>query len=282
MLHRPAGRIVRSRRPRDTPEIARTIRARKRSATDQGVSGGRRALVGRNDTLRETRVTPRPAGRALSPARGRRGAAATSSAARGVGAGTPRRGARGRSGAPPPRRPRASDRRAHRSSAPRGAGPRRPGGAGSTSSPPGRALAVARSSDAPDTPSEARIPWSGPHRAAPEGLGLQSTPAPLRVPGRDQAHPSGRGTSSACLASAPVTLDNRARGEIDIGGDALTEREMLEALREIDTPTITNVVATYPGNELCLGLYNPCTSSWSTGCRSRVRARSTGRWPRRW
>lgn len=40
--------------------------------------------------------------------------------------------------------------------------------------------------------------------------------------------------------------------------------EMLEALREFDTPSITNVVATYPGNPLCLGLYNPWTENWYT------------------
>lgn len=33
-------------------------------------------------------------------------------------------------------------------------------------------------------------------------------------------------------------------------------------LRKIDTPTITNVVATYPKNPLCLGLYNPWTENW--------------------
>jgi 4-hydroxy-4-methyl-2-oxoglutarate aldolase len=35
-------------------------------------------------------------------------------------------------------------------------------------------------------------------------------------------------------------------------------------LRTIDTPTITNVVATYPRNPLCLGLYNPWTENWYT------------------
>jgi len=35
-------------------------------------------------------------------------------------------------------------------------------------------------------------------------------------------------------------------------------------LRKIDTPTITNVVATYPRNQLCLGLYNPWTEQWYT------------------
>ena len=44
----------------------------------------------------------------------------------------------------------------------------------------------------------------------------------------------------------------------------LTEQEMLEELKNFDTPSITNVVATYPGNKLCLGLYNPWTENWYT------------------
>ena len=44
----------------------------------------------------------------------------------------------------------------------------------------------------------------------------------------------------------------------------LTERQMLEELKNFDTPSITNVVATYPGNPLCLGLYNPWTENWYT------------------
>ena len=44
----------------------------------------------------------------------------------------------------------------------------------------------------------------------------------------------------------------------------LTEQEMLEELRNFDTPSITNVVATYPQNPLCLGLYNPWTENWYT------------------
>ncbi len=44
----------------------------------------------------------------------------------------------------------------------------------------------------------------------------------------------------------------------------MTEQEMLKALRKIDTPTITNVVATYPGDPLCLGLYNPWSENWYT------------------
>jgi 4-hydroxy-4-methyl-2-oxoglutarate aldolase len=45
---------------------------------------------------------------------------------------------------------------------------------------------------------------------------------------------------------------------------AKSDVELLEELRSIDTPTITNVVATYPKNPLCLGLYNPWTENWYT------------------
>ena len=41
-------------------------------------------------------------------------------------------------------------------------------------------------------------------------------------------------------------------------------RDLYEGLRKIDTPTITNVVATYPKKPLCLGLYNPWTENWYT------------------
>lgn len=44
----------------------------------------------------------------------------------------------------------------------------------------------------------------------------------------------------------------------------LTEQEILEELRNFDTPSITNIVATYPQNPLCLGLYNPWTENWYT------------------
>lgn len=40
--------------------------------------------------------------------------------------------------------------------------------------------------------------------------------------------------------------------------------DLFAALRKIDTPTITNIVATYPRNPLCLGLYNPWTENWYT------------------
>ncbi len=42
------------------------------------------------------------------------------------------------------------------------------------------------------------------------------------------------------------------------------EKEMLEELKNFDTPSITNVVATYPTHPLCLGLYNPWTENWYT------------------
>ncbi len=43
-----------------------------------------------------------------------------------------------------------------------------------------------------------------------------------------------------------------------------TELEMIEELKNYDTPSITNVVATYADNPLCLGLYNPWTENWYT------------------
>lgn len=44
----------------------------------------------------------------------------------------------------------------------------------------------------------------------------------------------------------------------------LSEQEILEELKGFDTPSITNVVATYPDNPLCLGLYDPWGSNWYT------------------
>ncbi len=43
-----------------------------------------------------------------------------------------------------------------------------------------------------------------------------------------------------------------------------TEPDLFAELRKIDTPTITNVVATYPTNPICLGLYNPWSENWYT------------------
>ena len=44
----------------------------------------------------------------------------------------------------------------------------------------------------------------------------------------------------------------------------LSEAEILEKLKGVDTPSITNVVATYPSNPLCLGLYEPWRQNWYT------------------
>src|SRR5688572_13950203 len=43
-----------------------------------------------------------------------------------------------------------------------------------------------------------------------------------------------------------------------------SEETLLEALKDFDTPSITNVVATYPGSPLCLGLYHPWNENWYT------------------
>ena len=44
----------------------------------------------------------------------------------------------------------------------------------------------------------------------------------------------------------------------------MTELQLLEELKKIDTPTITNVVATYPDHELCLGLFEGLLESAPT------------------
>jgi 4-hydroxy-4-methyl-2-oxoglutarate aldolase len=44
----------------------------------------------------------------------------------------------------------------------------------------------------------------------------------------------------------------------------MSDVELLEELKKIDTPTVTNVVATYPGTDLCLSLYNPWSENWYT------------------
>jgi 4-hydroxy-4-methyl-2-oxoglutarate aldolase len=45
----------------------------------------------------------------------------------------------------------------------------------------------------------------------------------------------------------------------------LHEQEVLEKLKNFDTPSITNVVATYPSDkENCLGLYHPWEGKWYT------------------
>lgn len=44
----------------------------------------------------------------------------------------------------------------------------------------------------------------------------------------------------------------------------MSTNEQLAALEEFDTPSVTNVVATYPGDPLCLELYNPWSQDWYT------------------
>jgi 4-hydroxy-4-methyl-2-oxoglutarate aldolase len=44
----------------------------------------------------------------------------------------------------------------------------------------------------------------------------------------------------------------------------LSREEILAELCKIDTPTITNAVATYPGKETCLELYDPWADHWYT------------------
>lgn len=40
--------------------------------------------------------------------------------------------------------------------------------------------------------------------------------------------------------------------------------EKLEKLKKFDTPSITNVIATYPEKEYCLGIYHPWRGKWYT------------------
>jgi regulator of RNase E activity RraA len=44
----------------------------------------------------------------------------------------------------------------------------------------------------------------------------------------------------------------------------LTETTLLEKLKHYDTPSITNAVATYPQDSVCLGLYEPWRQNWYT------------------
>ena len=46
--------------------------------------------------------------------------------------------------------------------------------------------------------------------------------------------------------------------------ERLQKEEMLEKLRGFNTPTVANIVATYPNNPLCLGLYDPWKGRWYT------------------
>lgn len=44
----------------------------------------------------------------------------------------------------------------------------------------------------------------------------------------------------------------------------MSDQLLLDELKDFDTPSITNVVATYPSHPLCLGLYNPWSEHWYT------------------
>ncbi len=44
----------------------------------------------------------------------------------------------------------------------------------------------------------------------------------------------------------------------------LTEEKMMEKLLGFSTPTVANVVSTYPANPNCLGLYDPWKGKWYT------------------
>lgn len=45
---------------------------------------------------------------------------------------------------------------------------------------------------------------------------------------------------------------------------ATSEKELFAELLDYDTPSVTNVVATYPERPYCLGLYNPWSENWYT------------------
>lgn len=44
----------------------------------------------------------------------------------------------------------------------------------------------------------------------------------------------------------------------------MSSAQTLGELTRFDTPSITNVVATYPGNPLCMALYHPWSENWYT------------------
>lgn len=44
----------------------------------------------------------------------------------------------------------------------------------------------------------------------------------------------------------------------------MSTEEQLRELEQFDTPSVSNVVATYPDDPLCLGLYNPWSEDWYT------------------
>jgi regulator of RNase E activity RraA len=61
-----------------------------------------------------------------------------------------------------------------------------------------------------------------------------------------------------------MSTDQRQACRAHPGEEPMTPQEMLHELGRFDTPSITNVVATYPQHPLCLGLYHPWTQNWYT------------------
>ncbi len=58
----------------------------------------------------------------------------------------------------------------------------------------------------------------------------------------------------------------------------ISEQEVMENLKKYDSPTITNVVATYPGDLVnCLGLYHPWQGQWYTDERMKCNFPELGR-----
>ena len=55
------------------------------------------------------------------------------------------------------------------------------------------------------------------------------------------------------------------------------EIQLMKELEEYDTPTVTNAVATYPGNPTCLDLYSPWEDNWYTDTRLKLMFPELGR-----
>ena len=44
----------------------------------------------------------------------------------------------------------------------------------------------------------------------------------------------------------------------------MSQKEMMEKLLKFNSPSVSNIVATYPKNPHCLGLYDPWYGNWYT------------------
>ena len=62
---------------------------------------------------------------------------------------------------------------------------------------------------------------------------------------------------------SPHRIDCKGRG-VSKNEKIMTNQKIIDELKAFDTPSITNVVATYPEHPLCLGLYNPWGENWYT------------------